>query len=782
MTVHSEQIRIRGLVQGVGFRPTIWQTAHELGIHGEVRNDGSGVVIIAQSSPDLIDQMMAEISANQPPLARIDSIERQTFLTDRNFDVFSIEQSISNEIRTAIVADAATCSLCLDDIYNRDNRRHGYAFTNCTHCGPRLSIVDDIPYDRANTSMAVFKQCQTCQQEYDNPEDRRFHAQPNACPDCGPHLRLCDPKGKRLNGDPISVTGHLIKQGHIVTIKGIGGFQLACDADNNLAVTTLRERKRRPDKALALMATSISQVKQYCVVSDDEKRLLESSSAPIVLLARKENSVLSNSIAPGQNSLGFMLPNTPLHHSLMQQLDFPVVLTSGNASEEPQCIDNEDALSRLGSIADFFLLNNRDILSRIDDSVVRVINCKTHFLRRARGYAPAPVTLPDDLVTTTSILACGGELKNTFALLRNDQVTLSQHMGNLENSLTYDDYCRSLALYKRLYQFEPQTIAVDKHPEYLSSKYGRAYAQELDIPCFEIQHHHAHIAACLADNDWKLEDGSVIGIALDGLGFGADASIWGGEIMIADYLDFERVARFKPVAMPGGSQAILQPWRNTYSQLSSCLDWSAISEQYANLELVQFLKKKPLATFDQMILSGLNTPMTSSCGRLFDAVAAAVGICRDGISYEGQAAIEFENRVNQEELLLSSPYRFELSDGDLMEINPQTMWLGLLEDIQSGLGVSTIAARFHLGLANILVKAVARISKQTGIQTVALSGGVFQNRTLFKLCIRQLEHNQLTPLFHQQIPANDGGLALGQAVIAAAQIRPENQREQIKNA
>ncbi len=782
MTVHSEQIRIRGLVQGVGFRPTIWQTAHELGIHGEVRNDGSGVVIIAQSSPDLIDQMMAEISANQPPLARIDSIERQTFLTDRNFDVFSIEQSISNEIRTAIVADAATCSLCLDDIYNRDNRRHGYAFTNCTHCGPRLSIVDDIPYDRANTSMAVFIQCQTCQQEYDNPEDRRFHAQPNACPDCGPHLRLCDPKGKRLNGDPISVTGHLIKQGHIVAIKGIGGFQLACDADNNLAVTTLRERKRRPDKALALMATSISQVKQYCVVSDDEKRLLESSSAPIVLLARKENSVLSNSIAPGQNSLGFMLPNTPLHHSLMQQLDFPVVLTSGNASEEPQCIDNEDALSRLGSIADFFLLNNRDILSRIDDSVVRVINCKTHFLRRARGYAPAPVTLPDDLVTTTSILACGGELKNTFALLRNDQVTLSQHMGNLENSLTYDDYCRSLALYKRLYQFEPQTIAVDKHPEYLSSKYGRAYAQELDIPCFEIQHHHAHIAACLADNDWKLEDGSVIGIALDGLGFGADTSIWGGEIMIADYLDFERVARFKPVAMPGGSQAILQPWRNTYSQLSSCLDWSAISEQYANLELVQFLKKKPLATFDQMILSGLNTPMTSSCGRLFDAVAAAVGICRDGISYEGQAAIEFENRVNQEELLLSSPYRFELSDGDLMEINPQTMWLGLLEDIQSGLGVSTIAARFHLGLANILVKAVARISKQTGIQTVALSGGVFQNRTLFKLCIRQLEHNQLTPLFHQQIPANDGGLALGQAVIAAAQIRPENQREQIKNA
>ncbi len=782
MTVHSEQIRIRGLVQGVGFRPTIWQTAHELGIHGEVRNDGSGVVIIAQSSPDLIDQMMAEISANQPPLARIDSIERQTFLTDRNFDVFSIEQSISNEIRTAIVADAATCSLCLDDLYNRDNRRHGYAFTNCTHCGPRLSIVDDIPYDRANTSMAVFIQCQTCQQEYDNPEDRRFHAQPNACPDCGPHLRLCDPKGKRLNGDPISVTGHLIKQGHIVAIKGIGGFQLACDADNNLAVTTLRERKRRPDKALALMATSISQVKQYCVVSDDEKRLLESSSAPIVLLARKENSVLSNSIAPGQNSLGFMLPNTPLHHSLMQQLDFPVVLTSGNASEEPQCIDNEDALSRLGSIADFFLLNNRDILSRIDDSVVRVINCKTHFLRRARGYAPAPVTLPDDLVTTTSILACGGELKNTFALLRNDQVTLSQHMGNLENSLTYDDYCRSLALYKRLYQFEPQTIAVDKHPEYLSSKYGRAYAQELDIPCFEIQHHHAHIAACLADNDWKLEDGSVIGIALDGLGFGADASIWGGEIMIADYLDFERVARFKPVAMPGGSQAILQPWRNTYSQLSSCLDWSAISEQYANLELVQFLKKKPLATFDQMILSGLNTPMTSSCGRLFDAVAAAVGICRDGISYEGQAAIEFENRVNQEELLLSSPYRFELSDGDLMEINPQTMWLGLLEDIQSGLGVSTIAARFHLGLANILVKAVARISKQTGIQTVALSGGVFQNRTLFKLCIRQLEHNQLTPLFHQQIPANDGGLALGQAVIAAAQIRPENQREQIKNA
>ena len=518
------------------------------------------------------------------------------------------------------------------------------------------------------------------------------------------------------------------------------------------------------------MAMSISQIQQYCHVDENEQLLLKSSSAPIVLLDRKENSSLSNNIAPGQNSLGFMLPNSPLHHLLMQRLDCPIVLTSGNASEEPQAIDNDDALSRLGLIADYFLFNNRDIRNRIDDSVTRSIDGKTHFLRRTRGYAPAPISLAEGLLAGGNILACGGELKNTFALVRDDQVTLSQHIGNLENASSYDDYLHNLALYQKLFQFDPDYIAVDKHPEYLSSKYGRALSEELDIPCFEIQHHHAHIAACMADNGWRSEDGAVIGIALDGLGFGDDGSIWGGEFMIADYLGFERVGHFKPVPMPGGSQSILQPWRNTYAQLGSCFDWLTISEKYADLELIQFLETKPLSTFDQMILSGLNSPMTSSCGRLFDAVAAAIGICRNGISYEGQAAIELENMVGQEELTQFPPYPFELTDG---EVDPEPMWRALLDDLQNGTEVSTIAARFHLGLANIIVQTAVEISQQNNIKTIALSGGVFQNKTLFRLCLEQLQQKNLRVLFHQQVPANDGGLALGQAVITAALLHEE---------
>ena len=765
MMPHSEQIRIRGLVQGVGFRPAVWQSAQQLGVHGEVRNDGQGVLIIAQSSPQIIDQMLSNISINQPPLARIDDIERETIQIKKRFEAFSIKQSITNNVHTGFVADAATCELCLDDINDEDNRRHGYAFTNCTHCGPRLSIVNDLPYDRSNTSMSKFEQCPACQQEYQNPSDRRFHAQPNACPDCGPRLWLSD-----TDGDPIARTTTLIKQGFIIAIKGIGGFQLACDATNNEAVKVLRQRKHRPDKALALMAVSIAQIKSFCQVNKHEESLLTSASAPIVLLDKKESGLIAEGIAPGQNSLGFMLPYSPLHHLIMQQLDSPIVLTSGNTSEEPQCIDNDEAMDRLSTIADYFLLNNRDIVNRIDDSVVRSIRGKTHFLRRARGFAPSPILLSNDFTGAGNIFACGGELKNTFALMRDNQVTLSQHIGNLENAKSYDDYLCNIDLYRKLFQFDPNYIAVDKHPEYLSAKYGRLLSEELEIPCIEIQHHHAHIAACLAENGWRMDQGKVIGIALDGLGFGDDESIWGGEFLIADYSGFDRAAHLKPVAMPGGSQSILQPWRNTYAQLQSCFDWLTLSEKYADLELIQFLKTKPLNTFDQMILSDFNTPITSSCGRLFDAVAAAVGICRDKISYEGQAAIELESMVGKEVTEGLSPYPFEYIDG---VINPTPMWRSLLNDLSNKTEFPIIAARFHLGLADIIVQTAVQISVQSNIKTVALSGGVFQNKTLFKLCFEQLQQNNLTVLFHQQIPANDGGLALGQAAIAAALLNQE---------
>ncbi|MCP4487936.1 MAG: carbamoyltransferase HypF [Gammaproteobacteria bacterium] len=782
MSVHSEQIRIRGQVQGVGFRPTVWQTAHDLGIYGEVCNDGSGVVIIAQSSPDRIDQMLAQLLDNQPPLARIDDIERQTIVPDKQYNIFTIEHSIVNYIHTGVVADATICRQCLKEIDDKNNRRHNYAFTNCTHCGPRLSIVSDIPYDRSNTSMAKFKLCSSCQQEYENPADRRFHAQPNACPVCGPEIWLVDNNGARLDDEPLLATASLIKQGFIVAIKGIGGFQFACDASNNAAVETLRNRKRRPYKALALMAKSISQIEKYCTLNASEREILTSSATPIVLLRGKKNNSLAKDIAPGQKSLGFMLPNTALHHLLMQQLKSPIVLTSGNHSEEPQCIDNNIALSELGTVADYFLLNNRDIINRIDDSVVRLIDDKPHFLRRARGYAPATIPFSKNFTSPGNILACGGELKNTFALLRDNQVTLSQHIGNLEDTKTYRDYLNIIDLYKKLFQLEPDFIVVDMHPNYLSSQYGSNLAAEFDIPCIEVQHHHAHIAACLVDNDWPLERGYVLGITLDGLGFGDDGTIWGGEFMLADYAGFERVARLRPAPMPGGNQSILQPWRSTYAQLYSCFDWSQISDQYSELELVSFLNTKPLTQLNQMIASGLNTPMTSSCGRLFDAVAAALDICRDGISYEGQAAVELENLVGEDEWLSLVPYPFELIDKEILEIDPQRMWAALLDDLAANTGIADISARFHLGLASIIVETATKICSQSGIKTVALSGGVFQNRVLFKLCFDQLRQNHLEVLFHQQTPANDGSLALGQAAIAAVQIRQARQQEQINNA
>ena len=767
---HSEQIRICGLVQGVGFRPAVWQIAHRLGIRGEVRNDGSGVIIIAQTSPHMIHQLLQELQLQPPALARIDSIQREVIDSALHFSDFNIQQSRQNEIHTGIVPDAATCSECLQDIRDPHNRRFEYAFTNCTHCGPRFSIIRDIPYDRAQTSMAKFVLCCACRSEYEDPAQRRFHAQPNACPVCGPQLLIRDNRAKRIPADqPLKAIARLINEGHIIAIKGLGGFQLACDAGNIEAVQALRIRKRRPHKALALMAKSIHQIQQYCTVSDIERAQLESTAAPIVLLNRRHDAdTLCAQIAPGQNTLGFMLPNSPLHHLLLERLDRPVVLTSGNRTEEPQCIDDTQALSQLAGIADYFLMHNRDIINRIDDSVLRVVLQQVHYLRRARGFAPQPLKLPEGFENSTSIFACGSEMKNTFCLIRDDQATLSQHIGNLENAHTYDDYLHNIGLYQRLFQFNCERIAVDQHPEYLSSKYGRAQAVEQAIPLEEVQHHHAHIAACLADNGWPLKRGKVIGVVLDGLGFGDDGTIWGGEFLVADYEEYERLGRLQPVPLPGGVKAIQQPWRNTYAQLTQLDEWPELKTRYANLELMQDLSGKPLAALDQMMLKGFNSPLSSSCGRLFDAVAAAAGICSTAISYEGQAAIELENCIKAEHLQQVEAYPFCLQQHDLLEISTQAVWPALLEDLHRGAGVSVISARFHRGLAKAIVDMIIRLHQQSGISTVALSGGVFQNRTLFTLCMGLLRQHPLKVLFHQQLPANDGAIALGQAVIAAA--------------
>lgn len=767
-----EQIRVRGLVQGVGFRPTVFRIARELGIDGEVCNDGEGILIDVQSEPSLIDTFIQQLQQQCPPLARIDCIERLPAPDLYQFEGFTIKPSQHGYTTTGIVPDAATCSACLEDIREPFNRRYGYAFTNCTHCGPRLSIIKNIPYDRGTTSMQAFTMCEACQREYNEPTDRRFHAQPNACPDCGPFLSLVDKSNQPVPGeDPIAQTAHLIRQGHIVAIKGIGGFQLACDAQNDQAVILLRRRKRRPHKSLALMAADLRQISDFAEPGDDERSLLQSATAPIVILRQKPGTTaLSPHIAPAQNTLGFMLPYSPLHHLLMQQLDGPIVLTSGNAAEEPQCIDNRQAMQTLSQIADYFLLHNRDIVNRIDDSVMRVIDGQAIFYRRARGYAPQPIALAQGFESHPQVLALGGELKNSFCLLKARQLTLSQHMGNLENLQTYDDYQVNLSLYQRLFEFTPEAIVIDRHPEYLSSKLGRQLAYDHDLPLIEVQHHHAHVAACLADNHWPLDGGKVIGIALDGIGLGDDGHFWGGEFLLADYYDFQRLAHFKPVAMAGGSQAIYQPWRNTLAQLLAYDLWDQTTVD-TQLELFDYLKGKPHQTLRRMIDKGINAPLASSCGRLFDAVAVAVGLCRESVSFEGQAAMELEALVEPHDLLTERPYPFELVQSDRLEINSEPMWKALLHDLTQAIDSSRISARFHLCVSQMIAITADKLSRQTGVTTFALSGGVFQNATLFALIRERLIEKNLQVLSHRQVPANDGGLSLGQAAIAAARLK-----------
>ncbi len=777
-TLYHERIRITGLVQGVGFRPVVWQLAHEFNIQGEIRNDGSGVQIIAQSNPEKIQQMLSKLTSYPPPLARIDKIHREVIEANSYFDDFSITESVSDDIHTGMVADAASCELCLQEINNPQDRRYGYAFTNCTHCGPRISIVKDLPYDRVNTSMAEFILCELCQQEYERPDNRRFHAQPNACPDCGPKLCLSDNDGETIHSEQvIRDCAELLKQGKIIAIKGIGGFQLACDASNEQAVSLLRIRKNRPHKALALLAASIDQIAVYSDLSDAEIQLLKSPAAPIVLVNKKlSNTCLANNIAEAQNTLGFMLPNNPLHHLLMQYLDNPVVLTSGNAFNQPQCIKNQQALQQLGHICDAFLMHDREIVNRIDDSVVRIYDSREYFYRRARGYAPAPVSMPDQF-THHHILACGSEMKNTFCLLRDDKATLSQHIGNLDNSETWDDYLYNLQLYQQLYQFKPQAIAIDMHPQYHSSVYGRQLAIELQIPLIEVQHHHAHIASCLIENNWSLQQGKVIGVAMDGLGYGTDNTIWGGEFLIADYRDFERLARLKPTAMPGGNQASLEPWRNTYAQLLTHCDWDEILQQYSSLPVIQKLNEKSLKIIRQMIENKLNSPLSSSCGRLFDAVAFALGLCPQKLSYEGQAAIELESLINQQDWLAAEAYPFSIEENELLEINPALMWLALLNDLQCSVSASIISASFHLGLARVIAQLVQKIKSMTGITTVVLSGGVFQNMRLLAECQKLLKQQSFTVLTQHQLPANDGGISLGQSAIAAVQLMHQESLE-----
>jgi hydrogenase maturation protein HypF len=775
-----EEIRVRGTVQGVGFRPTVYRLAKACGLYGDVCNDGQGVLIRVSGSEEALTEFVARLQTECPPLAKINQLTRIPYEGKFNFNNFVISSSVNSAIKTEIVPDSATCPQCQQEIFDPFSRFYRYPFTNCTHCGPRLSIIRAIPYDRCNTSMSAFVICPECAKEYHDVENRRFHAQPVACHACGPTAWLERADGKSVTAsmfsmlDDVDAVCTLLQKGEIVAIKGLSGIHLACDATQETAVQKLRQRKKRYHKPLALMARDIEIIEQYCLINAKEKELLTSSAAPIVLLQATGKKVVVPSVAAEQNTLGFMLPYTPLHHLILRRMNRPIVLTSGNLADEPQCIDNDEARAKLGTIADYFLFHNREIINRVDDSVVRVVGDKVQTIRRARGYVPAPISLPLGFHKIPQILAMGSELKNTFCLLREGEAILSQHLGDLENAAAFNAYQETLNLYLNLFEHQPEVIAVDKHPEYLSSKLGKELADTNQIPIHQIQHHHAHIAACMAENGINLNSPPVLGIALDGLGYGDDNTLWGGEFLLADYRKFQRLATFKPVAMIGGEQAIYQPWRNTYAQLIAANLWDDCQQQYADLEIVKFLNKKPLKLLNQLIDKKINSPPASSVGRLFDAVAAAIGIYRDECSYEGQAAIAMEaivdvSSLNNDKETLIYPFSFSFSDS-IYYIDPRPMWQALLNDLQQQIPQPVMAAKFHKGLANAIVQMVKHLSQENLINQVVLTGGVFQNCILLEQVTKQLQTLGIKVLTHSLVPANDGGLSLGQAVIAAAQL------------
>ncbi len=775
------QIRVRGIVQGVGFRPMVWRLAHQLGLVGKVYNDAEGVGITVSGNGQALSEFQQRLEQEAPPLSQVESIEVKLVTPAQRWESFEIVNSRGGENQTRIAPDTATCQACRAEIFDPRERRYGYAFTNCTHCGPRLSIMRGVPYDRHRTTMAEFPLCPECRLEYENPGDRRFHAQPIACPVCGPKLWL-EPSTLGNSLDPIPATQRLLQEGKIIAIRGLGGFHLACDATNAVAVNRLRERKQRWGKPLALMARDITVIRRYCQVTPAEAAMLLSPAAPIVLLAVGEQERLPTAIAPNMRILGFMLPYTPVHILLLAQIDYPLVMTSGNLSDEPQIISNSEAREKLmGNLADGVLFHNREIANRLDDSIVRVMGGKPRLLRRARGYVPRAIPLPPGFEHSPEVLAYGGELKSTFCFIKNGAAILSQHQGDLENATTFEDYQHNLRLYQELFDYHPQVLVSDRHPHYLSTQLAQQHAICQGLPLISVQHHHAHIASCLVENGIPRHHPPVLGIALDGLGLGDDGTIWGGEFLLADYRHYQRLATFKPVPMIGGAQAIREPWRNTYAHLRLAFGWEKFQEEFGDLELAESLNQKPLKSFEIMLNRELNVPLASSCGRLFDAVAAALGWCRDRATFEGEGAIALEMAVNRDPTF---PYPFDLvrqEERELIYIEPRPMWHALLTDLKQKTPVSVIATRFHQGLAQGITHLVQKLADQGEgnprlFQQVVLSGGCFQNQVLWEQITTQLEQQGFECLSHSMVPANDGGLALGQGAIALSAVLDQPSR------
>jgi hydrogenase maturation protein HypF len=749
-------VSVRGVVQGVGFRPFVYQLVTRHGLKGWVCNTSEDVRIDIEGEQAAIDRFLVELESTAPPLASIESI-LTTIEEPVGYERFEILRSVAEEGKYQLVSpDVATCPACLQEVFSPDDRRYRYPFTNCTNCGPRFTIIEDIPYDRPKTTMHHFTMCPECQQEYDNPLDRRFHAQPNACPRCGPSLELVDDRGRAVGAeDMLSETGRLLREGSIVAIKGLGGFLLACDATNEKVVKLLRERKKRPSKPFAVMLTSLEEVEEHCEVSEAEKELLTFHQCPIVLLRWKPGSTVTTAVAPGLRHLGVMLPYTPIHHILMRETGLPLVMTSGNLSEEPIASDNKEALRRLGGIADYFLMHNRDIYSRYDDSVAIVEREELQLVRRARGYAPYPIHLP---FRAKQVLACGAELKNTFCLTREDHAFLSQHIGDMENLETLEHFENTIELYERLFRVQPDIIACDMHPEYLSTKHAKELAAESPgLSLVPVQHHHAHIVSCMVDNGL---DEPVIGVAFDGTGYGTDGCIWGGEFLLVDYHGFERLGQFQYVPLPGGAAAIKRPYRMAIGYILSTLGRGALQ---SNLPLIQYVGNQEINIIEKQVSRGINSPLTSSCGRLFDAVSALIGV-RGQVDYEAQAAIELEAIADENE---GGHYPFDIVRQDGIEIVQfGRLFEAIIEDLDKGCTPEVISARFHNTMSRVVVEMCQRLAGRTGIKRIALSGGVFQNRLLLRLTVAALEETGLSVFTHRQVPANDGGISLGQAVVA----------------
>ncbi|HEY2508775.1 MAG TPA: carbamoyltransferase HypF [Streptosporangiaceae bacterium] len=784
-------VRVQGVVQGVGFRPFVYSLATGLGLGGLVGNDADGVFAEVEGSTDAVAEFLALLRRDAPPLARIDRVStRNVALTGSA--LFTIAPSQAGSGRRALVsADTGTCSDCLRELADPADRRYRYPFINCTNCGPRFTIVRDVPYDRSRTTMSGFAMCTKCAAEYNDPADRRFHAQPTCCEACGPRLQLVDASGEPLavaGDDPLPAAGALLRAGRVLAVKGLGGYHLMTDAGNVAATAALRARKHREDKPFAVMVPDLATARQLCAVDEAAADLLASARRPIVLLPRlaadgSADAMIAPAVAPGNRHLGIMLAYTPLHHLLLAAAASPVVATSGNVSDEPIAFRDADALARLSGIADAFLLHDRAIHVRTDDSVVRAGGPRAYPVRRSRGYAPEPLRVPKPF--PRPVLACGAELKNTFCLAKEHHAFLSHHIGDLENAETLRSFTEGIEHFRRLFDVEPEVIVHDLHPEYLSTKYAQDLARSDPRPAslLGVQHHHAHIASCLADNG---EDGPVIGVAFDGTGYGTDGTIWGGEFLVADLVSFERAACLEPVPLPGGAAAIRQPWRMAAVYLAAAYR----GEPPARLA-VRDRHASQWSAVLAMAGRGINAPLTSSAGRLFDAVAAVLGV-RDEITYEGQAAIELEQLADPGERgsypagiraaggLRARAAARDPSPGGATAAR-RAPWVcgadlvrAAVEDLASGAPPPVVAARFHNGVAAAIVAVCARVRNDTGLGVVALSGGVFQNVLLTGRVSEGLAQAGFRVLAHRQVPCNDGGISLGQAAIAGARDRLRN--------